>query len=98
MNALPVIDPQYTLAEQRTLIKSLLQNEVCNVTFTKVDGAVRTMPCTLQADLLPAMIVTEGKEFKEENLNVLSVWCMDAKAWRSFRVASVTAIDVIEYV
>ena len=98
MNALPVIDSKYMLDEQRTLIQSLLQHEVCNVTFTKVDGAVRTMPCTLQSDLLPAIVVTEGKEAKVPNPNTLSVRCMDAKAWRSFRVASVTAIEVIDYV
>lgn len=98
MNTLSIIDPQYTLVEQRTLIKSLLQHEVCNVTFTKVDGAVRTMPCTLRADLLPAIVVTEGKEAKVPNPNTLSVWCIDAKAWRSFRVATVTTIEVIEYV
>jgi len=71
-----------------------LKNNVCEVTFTKVNGEQRTMPCTLREDMLPVVEnVTESK--KKPNDNVVSVWVTDANGWRSFRVDSVTDIKVL---
>lgn len=76
-------------------IVSLLKQGICDVTFTKVNGELRTMPCTLRADLLP-----ESKQkdltfetIRERKDNVLSVWCTDKAAWRSFRVENVIQVD-----
>jgi len=78
----------------RDEIIAMLEQGVCTVTFTKVNGELRHMPCTLKADLLPAPI-SESKtsEKKKVNLDNLSVWCTDKNEWRSFKVANV--IDVI---
>lgn len=37
-------------------IRSMLHHGVCEVTFTKVNGEVRTMPCTLDESLLPVKV------------------------------------------
>ena len=77
----------------------LLENE-CIVEFTKVNGEIRSMPCTLNESLIPPAPVhvtntdnpvdfpTPKKE-KKQNPDVMSVWCLDKKEWRSFRIANV---------
>lgn len=75
------------------LIEQLSTN-ICEVTFTKVNGEQRVMPCTLREDFLPAR--NESNTERKVNENVLSVWVTDANGWRSFRVDSVTDIKVLE--
>ena len=70
------------------------------VEFTKVDGTVRSMPCTLSETLIPPPPVHETntdnpidfpapKKEKKQNPDVMNVWCLDKKEWRSFRIANV---------
>lgn len=79
----------------KTDLKELLHSGVCEVTFTKVDGSVRIMPCTLAEALLPAVTANETKRIKVPNEANLSVWCTDKNEWRSFKVANVTAIKLL---
>jgi hypothetical protein len=80
----------------RNELKELLKNNRCEVTFTKVNGEVRVMPCTLMESELPAQPATATTETKV-NEETLSVWCLDKKSWRSFRVANVTKIEVLNH-
>lgn len=80
--------------ERFSYLLDLLQNNLVEVTFTKVNGESRTMPCTLVADRLPTVKVTEGKERKRSNESI-SVWCTDKNEWRSFRVDNVTNVTVL---
>lgn len=74
-----------------------LKQDVCRVTFTKVNGETRMMYCTLREDFLPEndrMINLSGFEPKKQvNEKVLAVWDIDVKGWRSFRVDSITHFD-----
>jgi len=84
----------------REHLSELLRSGECVVEFTKVNGEVRTMPCTLNETLIPPPPVhitntdnpidfpTPKKE-KKINPDVMSVWCLDKKEWRSFRIANV---------
>jgi len=89
-----------------TLRTLLLENE-CIVEFTKVDGTVRAMPCTLNEALLPStpahITNTDNpidfpvpKREKKQNPDIMSVWCLDKKEWRSFRIANVISAKVKE--
>lgn len=73
-------------------IRSMLHHGVCEVTFTKVNGETRTMPCTLDSTLLPPQPLNEFHETRLYKPETLSVWCLDKMEWRSFRVANVTRI------
>ena len=78
----------------REQLSKLLHTDECVVEFTKVNGEVRSMPCTLKAELIPSTpikVLAEGEipKVKKENPEVLSVWCLDKKEWRSFRIANV---------
>jgi len=76
-------------------IVDLLHNNDCEVTFTKLDGSVRVMPCTLRSEALPAKL-NESKKTKAKNETVISAYCLDKQEWRSFKVANVTKIEIID--
>ena len=78
------------LDEKNREIRELLYKGVYEVTFTKVNGDVRTMPCTLDSTLLPPQPLKEFHETRVYKPETLSVWCLDKMEWRSFRVANVT--------
>jgi acyl-ACP thioesterase len=76
-------------------IVAALKSNVCTVTFTKVNGETRTMPCTLKEDIVPVYErKTPVKEATAKESATLSVWCTDKSAWRSFRVDSVTNLEI----
>lgn len=76
----------------------LLSEHDCEVTFTKVNGELRTMPCTLRESAIPAKPVDLGSKSNEKRLRTLgtlSVWCLDKSEWRAFKVANVREIRVL---
>ena len=75
----------------RNILLEALQNHICTVTFTKVSGETRVMPCTLKEDVIPKQ---EHKGIKKPNDAVVSVWCIDKSAWRSFRVDNVVDLQI----
>ena len=75
----------------RELLIEALTNHECTVTFTKINGETRVMPCTLKEDVIPAV---ENKGTKKPNDAVVSVWCLDKKEWRSFRVDNVVDLQI----
>ncbi len=76
-------------------LNSLLKNNICEVTFTKINGDIRVMPCTLMESQLPAITEKTIDVTKAVNQEVISVWCLDKKQWRSFRVANVQKVEII---
>ena len=72
-------------------LKHILRAAVCDVTFVKVDGTLRTLSCTLKTDLLPAVDETKPKStfHSRPNPEVCPVFDLDAQAWKSFRYDSI---------
>jgi hypothetical protein len=93
-----------TVKFDRDSISKMLKENICEVTFTKVNGEVRVMPCTLKADVIPTAPVHETNtdnpvdfpKVKAPNPAVVSAYCLDKKEWRSFRVENVLDVKVIE--
>ncbi len=83
-------------------LSELLRSGECIVEFTKVNGELRTMPCTLNEALIPQPVhitntdnpVDFPKKEKKITPDVMSVWCLDKKEWRSFRIANVISAKV----
>jgi hypothetical protein len=72
-----------------------LQENICKVLFTKVDGTKRDMTCTLRSDLLPDKYISlqeESSTTRPVNVNVLPVFDVDKREWRSFRVDSIIRV------
>jgi hypothetical protein len=80
--------------EKDVVIKSL-QDGICKVVFTKVNGDNRIMHCTLSEELLPPQkdIEEEITKKKKPNDAVLAVYDVDQKGWRSFRWDSLKEIS-----
>lgn len=81
----------------RNILLEALKHNLCEVTFTKVNGEVRTMPCTLREDIIPKPptdVASKSTIKRHENQNIVSVWCTDKNAWRSFRVDNVTDVKI----
>ena len=72
-------------------LRKLLKESVLNIKFTKKDGTTRDMRCTLVDQFIPTATKEqyEEKRTRARNPDVLSVWDLDKKGWRSFRVDSV---------
>lgn len=86
------------LEDRNREIKHLLTENDCEVTFTKVDGTLRVMPCTLKASAIPpkpAEVGSKSNEKRLKTLDVLSVWCLDKQEWRAFKVANVKKIRIL---
>jgi len=67
-------------------MKDSLHQGICKVVFTKKNGDERIMHCTLQESMLPEQVdVEELIQKKKPNPDVLAVWDVEAKGWRSFR-------------
>jgi hypothetical protein len=84
-----------TVDEKNRYLRDLLGKHDCEITFTKVDGSVRSMPCTLRTEAMPLREANEHHQTRLYKPEILSVWCLDKSEWRSFRVANVTEIKVL---
>lgn len=81
------------------LIK-LLETEVVEVTFTKLNGDKRVMPCTLIPSFLPKANKEDPmtqKKVREISDKVIAAWAIESKGYRSFRYDRVNEVRVIPY-
>lgn len=79
-------------------IIEMLRNNVCEATFTKVNGDKRVMPCTLRADILKdAPYAQDGEKVEERSANHTVVRCLatDINQWRSFKVDNLVEIKKV---
>jgi hypothetical protein len=77
----------------REKLIELLRKEVVEVTFTKLDGDERVMPCTLIESFCP----DPKKETTQKNDKVVAVWAIESKGFRSFRYDRVKTVKIIPY-
>jgi len=78
----------------------LLKKEVVEVTFTKLNGDERKMPCTLIESFLPPAKKDDPltqKKVREISDKVVAVWALESKGFRSFRYDRVSKVEVIPY-
>ena len=78
-------------------LTTLLKQHVLEITFTKVNGETRVMPCTLRADRLPPKPITEDSGTSRTKVpGVVSVFCTDKNEWRSFRFENLKTWKIVE--
>lgn len=78
---------------------AMLKENVLQITFTKLNGDVRSMPCTLMESHLPPAKKDEPitqKKVREMSNTVIPVWVTDAKGFRSFRYDRITKVELVE--
>ena len=91
--------------EREALAQFFKEHANVEVTFKKVDGEIRTMPCTLNEALIPQPVhitntdnpIDFPKPKKEKKFNpaVFSVFCTDKQEWRSFRIENLISVKAI---
>lgn len=82
----------------REELMETLRKEVAVVTFKKLNGDERTMPCTLIPQFLPPAKKDDAitqKKVREISDKVCAVWAIESKGFRSFRYDRVTNVEVI---
>tara|TARA_Y100000287_G_scaffold12693_1_gene9270 strand:- start:203 stop:484 length:282 start_codon:yes stop_codon:yes gene_type:complete len=80
------------IAVDRSEMIQELHDRNCKVIFRKVDGTERTMICTLNEGAIDNGDIAK-REVKSRNDNVIAVWDVENKGWRSFRVDSVISFS-----
>jgi hypothetical protein len=68
------------------------------VVFTKKDGSERVMECTTSPELVPVEPILESAEPKREkkaNEDVMPVYDLESKHWKSFRWDSVKEVRLV---
>jgi WYL_2, Sm-like SH3 beta-barrel fold len=87
------------VTDREEMVK-LLKRGAVDITFTKVDGSLRTMRATLNPSRMPPQMKNEDLEAAEthrkENPDVLPVWSIDDLGWRSFRLENILSAQYIE--
>jgi hypothetical protein len=77
----------------------ILQENVVEVTFTKLDGEQRIMPCTLIPEYLPPAKKDEPitqKKVRETSDKVVVAWATESKGFRSFRYDRVEKVVILD--
>lgn len=78
----------------REQLQDLLRSGTHTVTFTKINGEERVMPCTLLESYIPESEKPKGtKTLSPKQMENLSVYSLESQAWRSFKIANVTKVD-----
>jgi hypothetical protein len=79
-------------------LRSHLAFGAVTVVFTKKDGTERVMECTTSPDLVPVEPIVESAEPKREkkvNEDVMPVYDLESKHWKSFRWDSVKEVKFV---
>lgn len=81
-----------TIEAMREDLTNNLRTKVGTVTFTKQNGDVRVMRCTLQESVLPKQTDIEESIQKKGPTDSLAVWDLEKNSWRSFRYDTVISV------
>jgi len=80
----------------RQSIINMLDANVCTVVFTKKDLTERRLLCTRMPEHVSGTLKGTGQP-KPENLEVVPVYDLEAKHWKSFRLDSYKSIASESY-
>jgi len=80
-------------------LKEQLSQNVLEVSFNKLNGDKRVMTCTLRDDMKPTATKEDPlsqKKIRDLAHEVVNVWDVKAKGWRSFRYVRVNYVNIVE--
>ena len=70
-----------------------LTTKVLKVTFKKLNGDTRVLTCTISPTFIPEKMAES--EVENATKNLVNVWDIEAKGWRSFHYDRVENIEVL---
>lgn len=75
-------------------LKDLLITTSVTVNFTKKDGSERIMKCSLEESKIPKTTLVEGKLQRKIPNDLIVVYDLDIKEWRSFNIRQINKVEV----
>ena len=81
--------------KKRSYIKSMLNHDLMKVKFTKVNGDEREMFCTLTNEYIPEDKECRDGSARKKNMDVLAVFDIEKRDWRSFRIENVVDFAIV---
>jgi hypothetical protein len=82
---------QFATDEGKDWLRGLLKTNTVEIVFTKKDGSMREMKCTLMEDKIPDAVKPKGSS-KTQNRDSIAVFDLVKQEWRSFRFDSITTL------
>jgi len=87
-----------TVAEMKGIpteqqLTEMLQNQILEVTFLKLNGDRRVMTCTKVREKIPEQYHPKGQ--KSPKAGTVNVWDVNAQGYRSFRYDRVQAVKEV---
>jgi hypothetical protein len=80
--------------EAKKWLKSVLHSYNVKITFTKTDGSLREMNCTLSENHIPSENMPKGDgSGRKHNSDSQAVFDLGINEWRSFRWDSIKKIE-----
>jgi hypothetical protein len=90
---LSILEGKYKMLYTKEQIRETARAGIISVKFTKKDGSLRSMRCSLQEKYLPPLM-GDAETTTKDNPDVLAVWDIDVNGWRSFRIDSVMSMTI----
>ena len=91
---------EQTLIVSKEDLTNILKNSTLNIEFTKIDGSLRNMICTLNEYLLPALKelseTYNAKKPRAQNCNTIIVYDREMEDWRSIRLNSILSFHEVQ--
>lgn len=77
------------------LLDLLSKHPDIKITFKKINGATRTIHCTLMESAVSANHQKSLMNVfaQRENLNIIPVWDIIEGTWKSFRIENILSVD-----
>lgn len=85
----------FTTPEGRQWLIDMLKSNEVTIKFTKVGGEERIMHCTLKDDAITPYEKKTDRPTKHRSDDVIAVWDLDNDGWRSFRLDSITEVNLV---
>jgi hypothetical protein len=82
---------QFATDEGKDWLRGLLKTNTVELVFTKKDGSIREMKCTLREDKIPDSVKPKSSS-KTQNTDSIAVFDLVKQEWRSFRFDSITTL------
>jgi hypothetical protein len=85
----------FDTVEGKDWLKSVLKEQIVEVTFLKTDGTERVMKCTINPDYIePNENGNKAYKARKQPVVAQPVWDVEENAWRSFRWDSIKKVEV----
>lgn len=82
----------------KEILSNKLKHSIQKIKFTKVDGSLRDMICSLSETHLPPLKELSENitvKPKKENLDTIIVYDLEKEAWRTIRLDSIISFDEV---